>query len=373
MERWATGSQLRISGGSRRIAAFFRSGRFASIVVLVVSPACVAAQLAAPAALPDSPQPQLRQQAVTTTEGVIRGVVVDATGAAIAGAAVSLTGGSRPHADQTRTDANGGFVLQPVPAGEFRLSITAPTFAAKTLTGVLAPGQVYTLPDIALSVGETNVDVEVGLTQEDIAQVQLDSEEKQRLFGIVPNYYISYLPHAVPLTPKQKFTLAGKLVLDPVSFAITGGVAGIQQATDADSGFGYGAAGYAKRYAASTGTFLTGVAIGNAILPSILKQDPRYFYKGTGTVKSRVLYAMAMAVMCKGDNGRWQVNYSGILGGLAAGGLANLYYPAKDRDGLGLTFANLAIGTAESAAGNVVQEFLFRKLTSHSAKTPPKP
>jgi hypothetical protein len=260
-----------------------------------------------------------------------------------------------------------------VPAGAFQLAIAAPTFAAKTLTGVLAPGEVYTLPRIALSVADTNVDVEVSLTREEIAQVQLDTEEKQRLLGVVPNYYVSYLPHAVPLSPRQKFTLAGRFVLDPVSFGITGAVAGIQQANNDYSGFGNGAAGYGKRYAASTGTFLTGVAIGNAILPSVLKQDPRYFYKGTGTVRSRVLYAMAMAVMCKGDNGRWQVNYSGILGGLAAGGIANLYYPAKNRDGLELTFANAAIGTAESAAGNVVQEFLFRKLTSHSAKREPKP
>ncbi len=376
MEHRATGVPRRSVGWRCRIAALFQPCGSASILLLAFSAPGLHAQQVSSPQLPESPPHRAQsspQQASAVPDGAICGVVVDATGAAIAGATVSLSTGRPPRVEDARTDANGGFVLQPVPTGEFRLTVTAPTFAAKSLTGVLGPGQIFTAPQIALSVGETNFNVEVGLTREEVAQVELDTEEKQRLFGVVPNYYVSYLPHAEPLTPKQKFTLAGKLVLDPVSFGITGLAAGIQQATDADSGFGYGAAGYAKRYAASTGTFLTGVAIGNAILPSILHQDPRYFYKGTGSVKSRVLYAMAMAVMCKGDNGRNQVNYSGILGGLAAGGIANLYYPAKDRDGLGLTFANAAIGTAESAAGNVVQEFFFRKLTSHAAKTEPKP
>ena len=80
--------------------------------------------------------------------------------------------------------------------------------------------------------------------------------------------------------------------------------------------------------------------IGDAILPSILKQDPRYFYKGSGTTRSRILYALANAVVCKGDNGHWQPDYSGILGSLAAGGISNLYYPASNRNGVQLTFEN---------------------------------
>jgi hypothetical protein len=103
--------------------------------------------------------------------------------------------------------------------------------------------------------------------------------------------------------------------------------------------------------------------IGSALLPSLLKQDPRYFYKGTGTTRSRVLYAIANAVVCKGDNGHWQADYSGIFGGLAAGGISNLYYPASDRNGVTLTFENALIGIAAGAAQNLFQEFLVRKLT----------
>ena len=108
--------------------------------------------------------------------------------------------------------------------------------------------------------------------------------------------------------------------------------------------------------------------IGGAVLPSLFKQDPRYFYKGTGTIRSRAMYAIANSVICKGDNGRWQTNYSAILGGLAAGGISNLYYPASNRSGVELTFENALIGTAEGAMQNLAQEFIVRRLTPRLPK-----
>jgi hypothetical protein len=151
--------------------------------------------------------------------------------------------------------------------------------------------------------------------------------------------------------------------VDPVTFGLIGVIAGIQQAENDFSGYGQGAEGYAKRYGASYANFVSGTFIGSAILPSVLKQDPRYFYKGTGGTRSRILYALANSVICKGDNGRWQPNYSSILGNLAAGGISNLYYPADDRNGVGLTFESAAIGIGATAAANLFQEFLVRKLT----------
>ena len=119
----------------------------------------------------------------------------------------------------------------------------------------------------------------------------------------------------------------------------------------------------AKRYGAVFASSVTGTFIGSAILPSLLKQDPRYFYKGTGSTRSRILYALANSVICKGDDGRWEPNYSSILGSLAAGGISNLYYPAKNRDGLELTFENTLINIGATAASNLLQEFVIRKLT----------
>jgi len=183
---------------------------------------------------------------------------------------------------------------------------------------------------------------------------------------VVPNFYVSYVHDPVPLTPKQKFELAWKTTVDPVTFGVTGVIAGIQQAQNDFSGYGQGAQGYAKRFGASYADFVAGTIIGSAILPSLLKQDPRYFYKGSGSKRSRILYAIANSVICKGDDGHWQANYSSIVGSFAAGGISNLYYPSSDRNGAGLTFENGLIGIGESVAVNLLQEFFVRKLTPNA-------
>jgi len=179
-------------------------------------------------------------------------------------------------------------------------------------------------------------DVEVGLSKTELSEEQIKVEEKQRVLGVLPNFYVSYIPDAAPLSSKQKFKLAGKTVIDPFTFVFVGGAAGVQQAQNHFREYGQGAQGYGKRFAAGYADMVAGTFIGSAILPSLLKQDPRYFYKGTGSKPSRFLYAIGNSVICKGDNGRWQPNYSNILGNLAAGGISNLYYPPQDRDGVGI-------------------------------------
>jgi hypothetical protein len=195
-----------------------------------------------------------------------------------------------------------------------------------------------------------------------VAEEEIKNQEKQRVFGVFPNFYVSYVPNAAPLNSKQKFQLAWRATIDPVNFVLIGAVAGIQQAQNSFGGYGQGAAGYGRRYGAAYGDFVTGTFIGSALLPSVLKQDPRYFYKGTGSTRSRIMYAIANAVICKGDNGHWQPNYSGILGSLVSGGISNAYYPAKDR-GAALVFENTLVGIGETAAANLLQEFVIRKLT----------
>jgi hypothetical protein len=98
------------------------------------------------------------------------------------------------------------------------------------------------------------------------------------------------------------------------------------------------------------------------VLPIVLHQDPRYFYRGSGTIRERTLYAVSRAFICRNDKGQTVPNYSNVLGNLAAGGLSNLYYPSHDR-GVSLTFTNWAIGTAGDAASGLVREFILRKVT----------
>ena len=302
--------------------------------------------------------------------GTVRGTVVDKDGAAVPNAKVDLAAGA--FNAQSASSDDGSFTFKDVPVGAFQLSLSAPGFGTQTLTGVLRAGEDHVVPAVQLAVAAT-VEVNVTQTREEIAEEQIHVQEKQRLLGVVPNYYVSYPADPQPLNSRQKFQLGWKFAFNPFSLAIAGFTAGIEQANNSYSGYGQGAQGYAKRVGATYADFVSGTFFGGVIFPTLLKQDPRYLYKGTGSKKSRFFYAVANAVICKGDNGHWQPNYSNVLGSLAAGGLSSLYYPASDRNGVALTFENALIGIGGSAAGAVFQEFFSKKLTPHVQDHPPSP
>ena len=305
------------------------------------------------------------QQADARMAGNVSGTIVDPSGAAVVGAKVALTPDDSAAGVETTSDKDGAFTFAGVAPGAFHVSVTAAGFAPQVANGILHPGEVFVMPQMGLAVATAMTEVRVGsgaATTEEVAAEEIKEQEKQRVLGVIPNFYVSYVQDAVPLTSKQKFGLAWKTTIDPVNFGVIGVIAGVQQWQNNFAEYGQGAQGYGKRYGAAYADFVSGTFIGGAILPSVLKQDPRYFYKGTGTVKERMLYALSMAVMCKGDNGKWQFNYSAIGGSLIAGGISNAYYPDKDR-GAALVFENTLIGIGENAATNLLQEFVIRKLT----------
>jgi hypothetical protein len=305
----------------------------------------------------------LGQQTDPQRSGRISGRVVDQTGAFITGASVKMLQEGHPSSAEVLSDEDGQFLLLNVAPGPFHLTITAPGLASQEFSGVLNPGEAYVTPIIMMAIATQVTEVHVGLTPDQIADAQIKQQEKQRVLGIIPNFYVSYIPNAAPLRPKRKFELAWKSARDPFTFVAVGFIAGLNQAGDRWGGYGQGVEGYAKRYGATYADVFVGTFIGGAILPTLLKQDPRYFYKGTGTKRSRILYALANSVICKGDNGHWQPNYSNIGGNLAAGGISNLYYPASDRNGVGLVFSTAMIRLGETAVANIFQEFIAPKLT----------
>jgi hypothetical protein len=346
----------------------FKSGLIVLMFVSLGGAPCGLAQTDAPTSRPEPQPPRGGASACEVprdqqSSGSIRGRIVDESGALVAGAKVRLTEEVPSLQQEVISGEDGQFCFPNIAPGSFELSITWPGFAPQTLSGTLNPGEIETVSEIALKVSAEYTDVVVGLTPTEEAEEQIKLQEKQRVLGVIPNFYVSYIPNAAPLDSKQKFELAWKTVVDPVTFGLVGAVAGIQQAQNHFAAYGQGFEGYAKRYGAGYADTLTGTFIGGALLPSLLKQDPRYFYKGTGSTPARIRYAIAMAVICKGDNGSWQVNYSGIVGGLAAGAISNLYYPPQNRDGAQLTFENAAIGIGGGAVTNLMQEFLIRKLT----------
>jgi hypothetical protein len=304
------------------------------------------------------------------TPGTVSGSITDVTGAPVVGAKVTITRADQSTED-TYSDENGRFTFTGVKAGEFQLTISSPGFTSQGTSGLLHDGENYSVPQVSLTLATELTEVHVNMSQMEIAEAEIKEQEKQRVLGFLPNFYVSYVSDAAPLTAKQKFELAWKTTIDPVNFAITGIIAGVEQSQDAFEGYGQGSQGYAKRFGAAYADGASATFIGGALLPTVFKQDPRYFYKGTGSKRSRMLYALATSVICKGDNGKWQPAYSSILGSLAAGGISNLYYAKVDRNGAALTFENALVGIGATAVSNLLQEFVVKKLTPHAQNQPP--
>jgi hypothetical protein len=298
--------------------------------------------------------------------GTITGTVMDVNGDAVPGATIALDGPSVSDHPTVVANDSGYFQLKNLnPGVTYHIVVTANGFADWTSPDIiLQPGQVQDLPAVNLEIA-TVVTTVKAVSSDQVAIEQVRMEETQRVLGVIPNFYVAYDHNAAPLTSKLKFQLALKTSVDPVTFFGVGMLAGINQAADTPN-YVQGAKGYGERFGAAYADGFTDIMIGGAVLPSLLHQDPRYFYQGTGTTKSRVLHALSAPFICKGDNGRWQPNYSSVGGDLASGAIANLYYPASNR-GVKLVFGNALITTGGRMVNGLVQEFLLRKFT-HNIK-----
>jgi hypothetical protein len=222
------------------------------------------------------------------------------------------------------------------------------------------------LSDIRLHVQLAPTTVYVSQTPVEVATEEVKVEEKQRVLGIIPNFYVVYDPDPEPLTAKLKFRLALKVATDPITALGVAFLSGAQQAGDTPD-YGQGAEGYGKRFGANAADGFTDIMIGGAILPSILHQDPRYFYQGTGTKKSRFQHAFFHPFVCMGDKRNWQPNYSSLGGDLASSAISYLYYPESNR-GSRLVFTNFGISTAERVAISLAQEFVIRPIQFHGGR-----
>jgi hypothetical protein len=295
--------------------------------------------------------------------GTISGSVTDVDGAEVPGARVTLEINASTPERTISADAAGSFSFAAVEPGTMKLTISSAGFATWVEDDVvLHPGETYELPPVTLKAA-ASTEVEVVFSRQDLAEEQMHAQEKQRVLGVFPNFYVSYERDAVPLSTSQKYRLALRMSLDPTTFATAALTAGVEQSQNDFSGYGQGALGYAKRFGASYGDGFTSMLIGGAILPSILHQDPRYLYRGVGSIRSRALYAIASVVICRGDNGHWQPNYSNVFGNLASAGISNIYYPSTDRNGARLTIGNSLLDTSSGAIGALLEEFLIRKIS----------
>jgi Carboxypeptidase regulatory-like domain len=341
---------------------------FAALLFLAVN---IGAQetLRASEELPEAPIPQTLTSA-PTNQGTasISGIVTDVQGAVILGAAIMLEDAATHVKRTTLSDEQGSFTFALVNEGIFSITIQAKGFAPVVKTGLsLHAGENYQLSPTTMQVAASDSTVQVNAqTQYELAEAQIRAEEKQRFLFIVPNFYVSYVSNPAPLTAGQKMRLAFRSMIDPYQFINTGVNAGWDQWRNNNPGYGQGAAGFAKRYGADYGNVVSGTIVGAGLMPALLHQDPRYFYKGTGSIPSRFGYALLSVVRTKGDNGKWQPNFSGFLGGLAAGAISNSYLPQSDRKAIGNVIGGALQGFALRSIGTLEEEFLARWVTTHA-------
>ncbi len=349
----------------------YAQGMRCALVLLFFLPVCLmrpteaqttTSRPADPAQIQISQKSDSQSQTEDGYERTLGGTVTDQVGGLLPGATVILRSGGQKRS--TVTDAIGKFNFSHVAAGPYTLTIKAKGMDSRAESGTLNEDESLDLPPIALMASVSDEVVVSGLTQHQLAEVQMKQEESQRVLGAFPNFYVSYTWNAAPLAPGQKFRLAIRSIFDPTTFIIVAGIAGFEQETNQFSGYGGGWEGYGKRYGAELATRSIGRMLGAAILPTILHQDPRYFYLGTGTIRHRAWYAISRAVIQRGDNGKWQPAYSSILGSFGSGAISNLYYPASNRAGAGLTIENGSLGIAFDAMENLMEEFVLRKFTT---------
>lgn len=163
------------------------------------------------------------------------------------------------------------------------------------------------------------------------------------------------------MNARLKFSLALKAATDPITFLGAGAIAAVDQAADTPD-YVQGAKGFGQRYGASYVNGFTDIMIGGAILPSILHQGPRYFYRGTGTKRSRIFHALINPLVCRGDNGKPEPNYSALGGYFAFGAISTGYHPPSNR-GIGLVLTNAGLDVAADMTKSLLQEFVLRKFT----------
>ena len=321
--------------------------RLAIVIAVILVPLCLFGQTV-------KPEQKL---------GIIVGTAIDVNGDPVPNATVELSSSDGGDPRSVTTAESGSFEFREVQPGlPYKISISAHDFADWTSSSfTVESGQFKIVNGIQLRIRTEVTQVDVKYDPVQVASEQLKVEEQQRVFGFIPNFYTSYEKDPAPLTTKMKFQLALKTSVDPITAAGIFGYASIRQAANSPK-YGQGWGAYGERIGATAADGFSDIMIGGAVLPSLLHQDPRYFYQGTGTTGSRIRHAMFSPFVARGDNGSRQPNYSSIGGDLASAALSNLYFPQVNR-GVGLVFGNFAIGTAERIGASLAQEFIIGRFS----------
>lgn len=346
-----------------------------AILCVGIAAAAQKAEFSSVSALLEAPQAQVtaRNDAVpTASTASVGGTVLDPNGNPVQTAHVQLDlTDSATAVRRTDTNSTGGFEFTGIAPGNYRVTVTGDGLTKYVSQPIAVQAdQPARLPNIVMSVeGSTTtvtvMDAEAASIEQERIAVQ------QRVFGVFNNFYSSFDWNAPPMLPKQKYTLAARTAIDPISFLITGGIAGAEQWRNVFPSFGGSWSGYGKRYGAAYAGHVSSELFKRALYPSIFHQDPRYFVMEKGTSGQRARHAVESTFFTRSDRGGHRFNYSQILGDLSAAALAETYYPTQER-GASVFLVNGFGAIGGDMVDNLFREFLFGKITRR-AKDPGKP
>ena len=317
--------------------------------------------------LPNAPSFVLQEPpSAPDSAGNLQGVVTDLHGGLVPRASITLERKGQSSLRETTSDSAGHFAYAGVPAGSYTLLVSAPelqTYLSAPFT--VQPGEHLELPPIALAIASANTSISVSANSTAVAEEELNRETKQRVLGIFPNFYTSFVYDAAPLDTRQKFKLTTRTLIDPIAFIGVAVTAGIETSRDTFPSWGQDGTSYGKRFAAAYGDELLTRMFSYAIYPSLFHQDPRYFYMGpTNKTSTRFWHAALSGIITRGDNGHMEPNYSHMLGSASAGALSSVYHPASDSAGH-LAALNYAIGLGTKGGQALVREFILPHFTTH--------
>ncbi|HUA83893.1 MAG TPA: hypothetical protein VMB85_08530 [Bryobacteraceae bacterium] len=174
--------------------------------------------------------------------------------------------------------------------------------------------------------------------------------------GIVPNYRTApSLYNYQPLTTEEKFKIATEDAFDRGTVALAGIFGAENQLTNTNRAFGQGGAGFGRYFGAAYGDLVIGDFMTEGVFPTLLRQDPRYFRRGTGSGWSRLGYAVGQIFWTHRDSGGTQFNYSEIVGNSAAVAISNAYYVDGRNASNNVSKLGMQIGV--DTAANILKEF----------------
>jgi hypothetical protein len=176
---------------------------------------------------------------------------------------------------------------------------------------------------------------------------------------------IAYSTERLSVGQKFKLSVDNSISVDSITWAMLGSAVG--QADDSPTGYEQGWDGYAKRFGSDMGREASSEFFGTFIIASALHEDPRFYAEINPTFFHAVKYSVQHVFIMSNDDGHEVVAWSRLGGPLMAEGLANVYYPDRNRT-VGDTFFRYGLDLASRAGGNMLREYwpVFLKKISHT-------